>query len=122
MAAATNPDGAGTATVRWYLTPLLLIPIAFAIWAWRSGTDADRDGVRVRALLGQRQHSRSQNRVIRERRDFPADTAQPHISGPKRRPLKRRDLSEEDSVVAFLAAQLVLIDAFAGQHSSVDFP
>jgi hypothetical protein len=53
-AVATNPDGAGTATVRWYLTPVLLIPIAFAVWAWRSGTDADRGGIRIRALLGQR--------------------------------------------------------------------
>ncbi|MCP2327220.1 hypothetical protein HDA40_005727 [Hamadaea flava] len=26
----------------------------FAVWAWRSGTDADSNGVRVRALLGSR--------------------------------------------------------------------
>ncbi len=36
------------------LTPILLIPIAVAAWAWRSGTDADGSGVRVRALFGQR--------------------------------------------------------------------
>jgi hypothetical protein len=48
--------GGGTAgsTVRWFLLPILLIPIVLGLWAWRSGTDADRDGVRVRALLGQR--------------------------------------------------------------------
>jgi hypothetical protein len=45
---------AGGSTVRWQLTPLLLVPILLAAWAWRTGTDADRDGIRVRALLGQR--------------------------------------------------------------------
>ncbi|GAB3971531.1 PH domain-containing protein [Plantactinospora veratri] len=42
------------ASARWYLTPLLLVPIAVGVWAWRAGTDADRAGVRIRALLGQR--------------------------------------------------------------------
>jgi hypothetical protein len=42
------------ATTRWYLAPILLAPLAVAAWAWRSGTDADQDGVTVRALLGQR--------------------------------------------------------------------
>ncbi|AVT37270.1 PH domain-containing protein [Plantactinospora sp. BB1] len=42
------------ASSRWYLTPLLLVPVAVGVWAWRAGTDADRDGVRIRALLGQR--------------------------------------------------------------------
>ncbi|HEX2355125.1 MAG TPA: PH domain-containing protein [Micromonosporaceae bacterium] len=37
-----------------YLVPVLLIPVAVAAWAWRAGTDADRDGVRVRALFGSR--------------------------------------------------------------------
>jgi hypothetical protein len=47
---------AGTtgSTVRWFLLPILLIPLVLGLWAWRTGTDADRDGVRVRALLGQR--------------------------------------------------------------------
>jgi len=36
------------------LTPVLLVPLAVAIWAWRSGTDASPAGVRVRALLGDR--------------------------------------------------------------------
>lgn len=42
------------ATSRWFLSPLLLIPVAVGAWAWRGGTDADADGVRIRALLGQR--------------------------------------------------------------------
>ncbi|MEJ3744273.1 PH domain-containing protein [Actinomycetes bacterium KLBMP 9797] len=42
------------ATASWYLAPVLLVPAAVALWAWRAGTDADRDGLRVRALLGQR--------------------------------------------------------------------
>src|SRR5690606_6604708 len=33
---------------------LMVIPAAYTAWAWRSGTDADRNGVRVRALFGQR--------------------------------------------------------------------
>jgi hypothetical protein len=37
-----------------YLAPILLIPLAVAVWAWRAGTDADRQGVRVRALFGHR--------------------------------------------------------------------
>jgi hypothetical protein len=42
------------ATSRWYLAPLPLIPLAIAVWAWRAGTDATVNGVRVRALFGSR--------------------------------------------------------------------
>ncbi len=42
------------ATYRVYLVPLLLVPLAVAVWAWRSGTDADADGLAIRALLGTR--------------------------------------------------------------------
>ena len=42
------------ATYRWYLAPILLIPAAVAIWGWRAGTDADENGLTIRALLGQR--------------------------------------------------------------------
>lgn len=41
-------------SLRWYLTPLLLLPLLAGLWAWRSGTDADSQGLRVRALLGRR--------------------------------------------------------------------
>jgi hypothetical protein len=42
------------ATARWFLLPVLLIPLGVGIWAFRAGTDADPTGVRVRALLRQR--------------------------------------------------------------------
>lgn len=42
------------AGARWFLLPLLLVPLAAIVWAWRTGTDADPDGLRVRALVGQR--------------------------------------------------------------------
>jgi hypothetical protein len=42
------------ATSRVYLLPLLLAPLAVAVWGWRAGTDADAAGVRLRALLGSR--------------------------------------------------------------------
>jgi hypothetical protein len=42
------------AGVSWALAPLLLIPLAVGVWAWRSGTDADTDGLRIRALFGTR--------------------------------------------------------------------
>jgi Bacterial PH domain len=47
---------AGLSVVRWapYLLILLVIPAAVAVWSWRSGTDADRAGLTVRALLGNR--------------------------------------------------------------------
>jgi hypothetical protein len=46
----------GVSLARWavYLLPLLLVPLAIAVWGWRSGTDVDRDGVTVRAALGKR--------------------------------------------------------------------
>jgi hypothetical protein len=42
------------ASVAWYFLPVAVIPLLVAVWAWRSGTDADSTGLRVRALLGQR--------------------------------------------------------------------
>jgi hypothetical protein len=38
----------------WYAVPIMAVPALVAIWGWRSGTDADADGVRVRALIGSR--------------------------------------------------------------------
>ena len=46
--------GLALATSRWYLAPILLVPLAMIVWGWRAGTDVDADGVRVRALLGTR--------------------------------------------------------------------
>ncbi|MEH1102830.1 PH domain-containing protein [Micromonospora sp. CPCC 205561] len=45
------------AGARWYLLPVLLLPLAVALWAWRAGTDADARELRLRALLGQRRIS-----------------------------------------------------------------
>ena len=42
------------ATWRWYLAPILLVPVAIAVWGWRAGTDVDGTGVRLRALAGSR--------------------------------------------------------------------
>ncbi|MGC4805241.1 PH domain-containing protein [Micromonospora sp. DT233] len=42
------------ASIRWYLLPLLLIPLAIGVWVWRAGTEADARGLRLRALVGQR--------------------------------------------------------------------
>ncbi|WP_204036682.1 PH domain-containing protein [Micromonospora qiuiae] len=42
------------ASARTYLLPILLVPLAVAVWAWRAGTDADTAGLRLRALVGER--------------------------------------------------------------------
>ncbi|SCG57299.1 PH domain-containing protein [Micromonospora halophytica] len=42
------------ATAEWYLLPVLLVPLAVAFWAWRSGTDADARELRLTALAGGR--------------------------------------------------------------------
>jgi hypothetical protein len=40
------------AGARWELIPVLLIPLAVGLWAWRAGTDVYPDRLRVRALFG----------------------------------------------------------------------
>lgn len=40
------------AGARWELAPLLLIPAAAFVWAWRAGTDVYPDELRVKALIG----------------------------------------------------------------------
>jgi hypothetical protein len=40
------------ASIRWELTPVLLIPLAAVLWAWRAGTDVFADRLKVRALIG----------------------------------------------------------------------
>lgn len=42
------------ANARVYLLPVLLVPLAVGVWAWRAGTDADARELRLRALAGQR--------------------------------------------------------------------
>lgn len=36
----------------WPYAPILLIPAAVIVWAWRAGTDVRKDELRVRALVG----------------------------------------------------------------------
>jgi Bacterial PH domain len=45
------------ASQSWFLAPILLVPLAVTAFVWRSGTDADAAGLRVRALLGRRRVS-----------------------------------------------------------------
>jgi hypothetical protein len=40
------------AGTRWELTPILLVPLAIMVWAWRAGTDVYPDRLKVRALFG----------------------------------------------------------------------
>ncbi|NJP33808.1 PH domain-containing protein [Micromonospora thermarum] len=42
------------ANAGWYFLPVLLVPLAVGVWAWRAGTDADSRGLRLRALTGER--------------------------------------------------------------------
>jgi hypothetical protein len=42
------------AAVSPYLGALALVPLGYAAWLWRAGTDVGPAGLRVRALLGQR--------------------------------------------------------------------
>src|SRR5262249_59349736 len=38
----------------YFLLLILLVPLAVAIWGWRAGTDANADGLRIRALAASR--------------------------------------------------------------------
>lgn len=42
------------ASAGWYYLPILLIPLVIVVWALRAGTDVGPEGLRVRALLGER--------------------------------------------------------------------
>ncbi|WP_018220797.1 PH domain-containing protein [Salinispora pacifica] len=42
------------AAARWYLLPVLLVPLLLGGWAWRAGTDVTAQGLCLRALAGQR--------------------------------------------------------------------
>jgi hypothetical protein len=46
----------------WAFAPLILVPVAVGLWAWRSGTDVDEAGFRVRALFGT--HAVAWSRVL----------------------------------------------------------
>ena len=38
----------------YVLLLILLVPLAVAVWGWRAGTDADPNGLRIRALISSR--------------------------------------------------------------------
>lgn len=42
------------ATQRWWLLPVLLVPLAALWWGLRSGVDVDADALHVRGFLGSR--------------------------------------------------------------------
>jgi hypothetical protein len=42
------------ASAGWQYLPVLLVPVVIVAWALRAGTDAGPEGLRVRALIGQR--------------------------------------------------------------------
>jgi len=47
-----NPSG--TDALRWWLAPILLVPIGIFLWALRSGTNADAEGLTLRAVFSSR--------------------------------------------------------------------
>lgn len=47
-------------TYRWFLAPILLVPLVVLFWGIRAGTDAGPDGVTIRALFGRRRLAWSQ--------------------------------------------------------------
>lgn len=44
----------GEFSVKSLLILVPLVPLVIAIWAWRTGTDANEYGIKVKALLGRR--------------------------------------------------------------------
>lgn len=50
----TSTQAQPGSTLRWYLLPILLIPLLVGVWALRTGTDVNPEGLRLRALLGER--------------------------------------------------------------------
>lgn len=56
----TFVGGAPLALSEWWLSPVLLVPVAIAVWAWRAGVDATGEGLRVRGLIGSRRFAWSE--------------------------------------------------------------
>lgn len=56
--------------VSFWLMLTALLPVFWMIWLWRSGTDLGPDGIRVRALAGERRVPWSEVRgLVTDRRD-----------------------------------------------------
>ncbi|MEH1053859.1 PH domain-containing protein [Micromonospora sp. CPCC 206171] len=90
------------ATAEWYLLPVLLIPLAVAVWAWRAGTDADRRELRLRALAGSRRIA--WDRVV----ELTAD--------PRGRAVARLDDGQEVMLPAVRDTDLPRLVSATGQH------
>jgi Bacterial PH domain len=54
----------GTPAYAYAMLAILLVPLAVIVWGWRSGTDADPDGLRLRALAGTRRVPWSRVRAL----------------------------------------------------------
>ncbi|MEV0808522.1 PH domain-containing protein [Micromonospora sp. NPDC050200] len=90
------------ATAAWYLLPVLLVPLAVAVWAWRAGTDADQRELRLRALAGGRRIA--WDRVV----ELSAD--------PRGRAVARLDDGQELVLPAVRGSDLPRLVSATGQH------
>ncbi|GAB3172172.1 hypothetical protein GCM10027259_08510 [Micromonospora palomenae] len=90
------------ATAEWYLLPVLLIPLAVAVWAWRAGTDANGRELRLRALAGSRRIA--WDRVV----ELTAD--------PRGRAVARLDDGQEVMLPAVRGTDLPRLVSATGQH------
>ncbi|MEU5550716.1 PH domain-containing protein [Micromonospora sp. NPDC047793] len=89
------------AGARAYLLPVLLVPLAVAVWAWRAGTDADLAGLRLRALAGQRR--------------IPWDQVAEFGADPRGRAIARLDDGEQLVLPAVRREDLPRLVAAAGR-------
>ncbi|TDB69602.1 MULTISPECIES: PH domain-containing protein [unclassified Micromonospora] len=90
------------ATAAWYLVPVLLVPLAVVVWAWRAGTDADAGELRVRALVGER----------RIRWDQIVELA----ADPRGRAVARLDDGQQIALPAVRGTDLPRLVSVTGQH------
>ncbi|MEU5941171.1 PH domain-containing protein [Micromonospora sp. NPDC047548] len=94
------------ATAGWYLLPVLLVPLAVAVWAWRAGTDVDQRELRLRALAGSRRIT--WDRVV----ELAAD--------PRGRAVARLDDGQEVVLPAIRGTDLPRLVSATGQHLPSD--
>ncbi|MFF5171359.1 PH domain-containing protein [Micromonospora sp. NPDC000089] len=89
------------ATAEWYLLPVLLVPLAVAVWAWRAGTDADARELRLRALVGGRR--------------IPWERVAELTTDPRGRAVARLDDGQQVVLPAVRGADLPRLVAATGQ-------